>query len=48
MRPDFLENHRSEHEDTFEARAYDFGWADLERRLLAGEGDHQRDRLHQA
>ena len=39
MKPEFLENYRNEHEDTLDARTYDFDWADLERRL--GEAEEQ-------
>ncbi len=39
MKPEFLENYRNEHEDTLDARTYDFDWAELERRL--GEADEQ-------
>ena len=39
MKPEFLENSRNEHEDTLDARTYDFDWADLERRL--GEAEEQ-------
>ena len=39
MKPEFLENYRSEHEATLDARTYDFDWADLERRL--GEAEEQ-------
>jgi len=37
MKPEFLENYRNEHEDTLDARTYDFDWADLERRLDEAE-----------
>src|SRR5947208_12107353 len=39
MKPEFLENYRSEHEDTLDARTYDFDWADPESRL--GEAEEQ-------
>jgi len=39
MNTEFLENYRNEHEDTLDARTYDFDWADLERRL--GEAEEQ-------
>ncbi len=39
MKPEFLENYRNEHEDTLDARTYDFDWADLERGL--GEAEEQ-------
>ena len=39
MKPEFLENYRNQHEDTLDARTYDFDWADLERRL--GEAEDQ-------
>src|SRR5881296_960486 len=39
MKPEFLENYRNEHEDTLDARTYDFDWADLEPRL--GEAEEE-------